>query len=96
MTEKGVSRRTWERRRRSEIAVDAVWTVRPNSQVEIPDVYATPLRQAGWLDYVVANVDQLDFVRAHSTTVSPPPTANSLTESSGAMSAGDGFAQAFQ
>ena len=65
MTEKGVSRRTWERRRRSEIAVDAVWTVRPNSQVEIPDVYATPLRQAGWLDYVVANVDQLDFVRAH-------------------------------
>ena len=65
MTEKGVSRRTWERRRRSEIAVDSVWTVRPNSQVEIPDAYATPLRQAGWLDYVIGNIDQLDFVRAH-------------------------------
>lgn len=48
-----------------KIVANVVWNVRRNSEVEIPDAYADLLRQAGWLDYVIDNIDQLDFVKAH-------------------------------
>ncbi len=48
----------------AEIATNVVWTVAPSRGAEIPDPYATLLRQAGWLEYVVSNIDQLDFVRS--------------------------------
>ena len=48
-----------------KIAASVVWTVRGNSQVQIPNAYADLLSRAGWLGYVIGNIDQLDFIKAH-------------------------------